>query len=1004
MAVSDKQQRTNHGSRMPRFGRGRNSKNDRAPRVVNQRNPCSLKIQNSTVKMATWNVRSMYESGKLKNIEQEMMRLKIDILGISDTRWIDSGELRTTRGRLYYSGNTDGNDSQHLYGVAINVSEKVAKTVTGFIPISERIILLQMMTTHGRLNIIQIYAPTADKEEVEIEKFYDDLQKTLHNTKSRDITIVMGDFNAKVGEGRCETIVGPYGLGVRNERGDRLIEFCLEHNLVVTNTFFKLPKRRLYTWKSPADKDNKIVRNQIDYILINHRYRNAIQSVRAYPGADVSSDHNPLIAKFQLHLKKVQTSHKSDKLNIQKLKSEEVKEKLRQQINAKLESTPKSNDGNVEQQWQFFRNSIIEPSSRELTTTKYKKEEWMTDEILELMEERRRHKNVNKTQYQQLHNQIRRKIRKAKETFFTEKCEEIEDLQNKYDNFNLHKKVKELAGLAKRKTSSILLDKEGNAIIETEQKLRRWKEYIEELFHDQRQENVYAASQSRDEGPEITKSEVMTAVKCMKNNKAAGPDGIPGELLKLINEKNMDVLTQLLNTIYTTGIIPREMLTSTFICLPKKVNAKECSDYRTISLMSHTLKTLLKIIHNRIRAKLEMDISDSQFGFRNGMGTREALFSFNVLIQRCLDVNRDLYVCFIDYNKAFDKVKHDRLVELLRKKNLDIRDVTLISNLYHDQRSNVKIGNEISEEMEIKRGVRQGCILSPLLFNAYSEEIIQEALVNETVGIRVNGVLINNIRYADDTVIIADKLDDLQRVMNRILRHSGEYGLSLNIRKTKFMKISKNNNTNEILMVGGQQIERVKKYTYLGTIITENNDYTTEIRVRIEKARANFVKMKKILCSKDLTLALRLRLTKCYVRSVLYYGVESWTLKQEAINRLNAFEMWTYRRMLKSSWVDRVTNTEVLRRVGREREVEDTIKGRKLQYFGHVMRGERYSILRLIIQGKIEGKRSIGRRRVSWLRNLREWFGCSSGELFRAAASKVRIAMMIANLRRGDGT
>lgn len=218
------------------------------------------------------------------------------------------------------------------------------------------------------------------------------------------------------------------------------------------------------------------------------------------------------------------------------------------------------------------------------------------------------------------------------------------------------------------------------------------------------------------------------------------------------------------------------------------------------------------------------------------------------------------------------------------------------------------------------------------------------------------------------------------------------------------MKISKNNNTNEILTVGGQQIERVKKYTYLGTIITENNDYTAEIRVRIEKARANFVKMKKILCSKDLTLALKIRLTKCYVHSVLYYGVELWTLKQEAINRLNAFEMWTYRRMLRVSWVDRVTNTEVLRRIGKEREMENTIKERKLQYFGHVMRGERYSILRLIIQGKIEGKRSIGRRRVSWLGNLREWFGCSSRQLFRGAVSKVRVAMMIANLRRGDGT
>lgn len=946
----------------------------------------------------------MYEPGKLRNIEQEMVRLKIDVVGMSDTRWIGSGELSTENGRVYYSGN---DDTQHRYGVAVILDRNVVKSVTGFIPMSERVMLLQLMTTHGKLNLIQIYAPTADKNEEELENFYSDLQKTLRLTASRDITVVMGDFNAKIGEGRCDSTVGQYGLGVRNERGDRLVEFCQENNLVVTNTFFKLPKRRLYTWKSPADKDNNIVRNQIDYILIKHRYRNAIKTVKAYPGADVSSDHNPLIARFQLQLKKMQNKHKVDKLDIEKLKSEEIREKLKQQINANLEkATTKSqqNEESAEQQWQFLKTALIEPSKKELITSKHKKEDWMTDGILELMDERRRCKSNNNIRYKQLQIQIRRKIREAKETYFSDKCKEIEDLQNKYDNFNLNKKVKELAGMNKRNTSNILLDKEGNIIMETEQKLERWKEYIEELFYDQRMENTPSEHQDGDVGPEITKCEVEHALESMKNKKSAGPDEIPSELLKLINDKNIDILVSLYNTIYNTGIIPKEMLTSTFICLPKKVNARECSDYRTISLMSHTLKILLKIIHTRIRSKLELDISESQFGFRNGVGTREALFSLNVLTQRCLDVNRDLYICFIDYNKAFDKVKHDQLIDLLKNKNLDKQDVRLISNLYYNQRATVKNGQERSEEVEIKRGVRQGCILSPLLFNAYSEQIILEALEGETAGIKVNGVLINNIRYADDTVIIADCLKDLERVMDKILRCSGKYGLSLNVKKTKFMKISKNNDTNEILLVGGQQVERVKRYTYLGTLITENNDYTAEIKTRIEKARSNFIRMKKVLCSKDLTLHLKLRLAKCYVHSVLYYGVEAWTLNADAMRRLNSFEMWTYRRILRVSWKDRITNIEVLRRIGREKEVERTIKERKLQYLGHIMRGEKYNILRLIMQGKIEGKRGVGRRRISWLRNLREWFGCSSKHLFRAAVSKVKIAMMVADIRRGYGT
>uniref|UniRef100_A0A8D9BKL9 Reverse transcriptase domain-containing protein n=1 Tax=Cacopsylla melanoneura TaxID=428564 RepID=A0A8D9BKL9_9HEMI len=110
------------------------------------------------------------------------------------------------------------------------------------------------------------------------------------------------------------------------------------------------------------------------------------------------------------------------------------------------------------------------------------------------------------------------------------------------------------------------------------------------------------------------------------------------------------------NTIYsnylTKFMIPKEWLKSTFITLPKKSNAKKCSDYRTISLMSHALKIFLRIIHNRIYTKLEAHISNTQFGFRNSLGTREALFSIQVLIQKCRDVEHPVYLCFIDFEKS----------------------------------------------------------------------------------------------------------------------------------------------------------------------------------------------------------------------------------------------------------------------------------------------------------------------------------------------------------------
>ena len=157
--------------------------------------------------------------------------------------------------------------------------------------------------------------------------------------------------------------------------------------------------------------------------------------------------------------------------------------------------------------------------------------------------------------------------------------------------------------------------------------------------------------------------------------------------------------------------------------------------------------------------------------------------------------------------------------------------------------------------------------------------------------------------------------------------------------------------------------------------------------------------MKKVLTNRNLTLELRLRMVRCYVFPIVLYGMEGWTLTQRLEDKINAFEMWVYRRILKISWMDRVTNAEVLARMNTSLTLLISVKKRKLLYFGHVMRNEKYRLLHLIIQGRIEGRRAPGRRRTSWLKNLRQWFGKSTRSLFRAAASKVKIAMMIANLR-----
>lgn len=168
--------------------------------------------------------------------------MNVEILGISDVQWPDSGECSVDDYHIYYSG---GNDPHHRYGVGIIVSKEINQTVMNVVNLSNRVMLLQLKSSSGRINIIQVYAPTADKGEHEIKEFYGQLDSILKVTNSSDSTIILGDFNAKVGEGRVEECVGPCALGERNDRGELLIEFAQENKMTIANTWFKLPKRRL---------------------------------------------------------------------------------------------------------------------------------------------------------------------------------------------------------------------------------------------------------------------------------------------------------------------------------------------------------------------------------------------------------------------------------------------------------------------------------------------------------------------------------------------------------------------------------------------------------------------------------------------------------------------------------------------------------------------------------------------------------------------------------------
>ena len=151
------------------------------------------------------------------------------------------------------------------------------------------------------ITVIQVYAPTSNAEEAQVEQFFEDLQGLLELTSKKYVLFIIGDWNARVGSQETRGVTGKFGLGVQNEAGKRLIEFCQKNTLIIANTVFQQQKKRLYTWTSPDGQH----RNHIDYILCSQKGRSSIQSAKTRPGGDRGSDHELLIAKFRLKLKKV---------------------------------------------------------------------------------------------------------------------------------------------------------------------------------------------------------------------------------------------------------------------------------------------------------------------------------------------------------------------------------------------------------------------------------------------------------------------------------------------------------------------------------------------------------------------------------------------------------------------------------------------------------------------------------------------------------------------------
>jgi len=203
------------------------------------------------------------------------------------------------------------------------------------------------------------------------------------------------------------------------------------------------------------------------------------------------------------------------------------------------------------------------------------------------------------------------------------------------------------------------------------------------------------------------------------------------------------------------------------------------------------------------------------------------------------------------------------------------------------------------------RGVRQGCCLSPVLFNSYSKSLTKEA--PEGFGdFKIGGQIIHTVKYADDLVLLSKEENVLYKMIDKLIKIGGCYGMDMNVEKTKVIRISRQPFPVKI-MIHQKQLENVESFKYLGTILTNDGRRTCEIKCRTAIAKAAFNK-KRALFTSTLDLVLRKKLVKCYIWSIYLYGAETWMLQAVDQKHLESFETWCWRRMEKISWTDHVRN------------------------------------------------------------------------------------------------
>jgi len=786
--------------------------------------------EKGVLKVGCWNVFTLNRVGGFALLTKQLAEMGMDVVGISEHRWLDSGSMTGHQGwTLYYHDAVKLTKPPYgvQAGVALALSPRAKAAMISWQGLSERLVTMRFKINGGYLSVVQVYSPTDLATDAEKDKFYDDVEEVLNKAPNKDQLIVMGDFNANVGNdsGSWRGVLGPVLPGViRSDNGQRLLELAARFELSIVNSFFKAPRYRQMTWVSP-DGHTAVK----DYLLVRQKHMGQVRSIQSIMHNDVDSDHRLLKAVVHLRPMRAHPKMVQRRFDTSKFGDPAVVEQFQSAIQSELQGTQSGQQDKKRRQrkcadpailWGGLKSAMLTAAQKKIGYCKRKTKPWMTAEVFLLVQQKQQvwsrwlktKRQEDRDKYIQMRRQVQRQIRKCKNEWWAEKARKMEEDGKNGRQKALWATLKSLRGKRARGTDNIV-DEKGNLLQSEEETRARWQRHFSEVLNPrvkvtgtvppaprEMQDDSLALAQ------EPSLEEVEKCINRIKMGKAAGKDDLLPEFFRYGGKAVVKKVTEIIQSIWASEKVPAEWKDAVLIPVYKKGGRRQCDNYRGISLIAIAGKVFAVLLMLRILSVANKKLLEAQSGFRPERGTPDEIFVIRQLLERCRDYKVPLSLCFVDISKAYDSVDRPSLIQVLPHYDVPCKVARLVEALYDDTKCQVRVGGQLSEAFEVKTGVRQGCPLSSLLFNIFIDYVVCQAFQDDRSGVLIKyrfdpkdrfdswiskpdgEARISLAMYADDMALMDSSDRRLDSSVTKLNDAMVKWGLTMSVKKTKIMR------------------------------------------------------------------------------------------------------------------------------------------------------------------------------------------------------------------------